>query len=105
MRVLPEVEHALRSMHALHKPIGAMCISPVILAKVFGAVQLTIGKDAGTAEKIKAMGADHKITANGQVVVDAGNKLVSTPCYMLDASIADIGEGARQMVKAMMELM
>lgn len=30
-----EVERALREFHTLKKPIGAMCISPLLLAKVF----------------------------------------------------------------------
>ena len=37
--VLPEVEDAIRGMVSLKKPVGAICISPVILAKVLGEVQ------------------------------------------------------------------
>jgi enhancing lycopene biosynthesis protein 2 len=35
--------------------------------------------------------------------VDRANKLFTTPCYMLDADIAQIGEGAENVVRAMME--
>jgi enhancing lycopene biosynthesis protein 2 len=105
MHVLPELEQVLRKMHELKRPIGAMCISPVILAKIFGKVEVTIGQDQGTAAHIESWGAKHKKTSHGEVTVDKTNMLVTTPCYMLDASVEDIARGAKAMVKAMLELM
>jgi enhancing lycopene biosynthesis protein 2 len=103
--ILPEVEEAIRGMHALNKPVGALCISPVILAKVLGKVQLTIGNDESTIDAIESLGARHVSTSHGEVVVDPGHKLVTTPCYMLDASIVQIDEGAGKLVAAMIKLM
>lgn len=103
--VLPEVETAIRGMVQAHKPIGALCISPVILAKVLGEVKLTIGDDQATAEAIESLGATHIHTSHGEVVVDSIHKLASTPCYMLDATIEQIADGAENVVKAMMEMM
>lgn len=105
MQVDPEVERALRAVREAGKPIGAMCISPVILARVFGKVRLTIGGDAGTAAHVEGFGATHVVTGNGEITVDRELKIVTTPCYMLDAGITDIAEGAQHMVNAMMELM
>lgn len=102
MIVNPEIESVLKTMHKLKKPIGAMCIAPLILAKIFGNVELTIGQDEGTTKTVEALGAVHYKTVNGQVVVDEKNKIVTTPCYMLDASIADVAEGAEKLVKAML---
>ncbi|HMM11490.1 MAG TPA: isoprenoid biosynthesis glyoxalase ElbB [Bacteroidales bacterium] len=101
--VNPEVEAALKAMHRLGKPIGAMCISPVFVAKVLQNVKVTIGQDEGTAAAIKAIGAEHVKTGHGEVVVDEQNKVFTTPCYMLDASIADIWDGAQNLVKAILE--
>lgn len=103
--VLPEVEDAIRGMTQQNKPIGALCISPVILAKVLGSVKLTIGNDEGTVEAIESLGATHVPTTHGEVVVDSKHKVVTTPCYMLDATIDQIADGANKLVKAMMELM
>lgn len=103
--VLPEVEGAIRGMVQAHKPIGALCISPVILARVLGKVKLTIGNDQETAEAIESLGAKHLNTTHGEVVIDRDYKLVTTPCYMLDATIVQIAEGAENVVKAMMEMM
>ena len=104
-KVLPEVEDAIRGMVQANKPIGALCISPVILARVLGEVKLTIGDDQGTVEAIEYLGAKHLKTTHGEVVIDTQHKLVTTPCYMLDASIEQIADGAANVVKAMMEMM
>lgn len=105
MKVKEGVENAIRSMAGAKKPIGALCISPVLLAKVLGDVELTIGKDPGTASHLKQMGARHKDTSHGQVVADEKLKVVTTPCYMLDATIAQIGEGAEAVVRQMLKWM
>ena len=103
-KVNPDVEKAIKEMISLGKPIGALCISPVILAKILGDVELTIGQDTGTAEAIVAMGATHTLTSHGEVVVDHKYKVVTTPCYMLDATIDQIGEGAENVIDAVLKL-
>jgi enhancing lycopene biosynthesis protein 2 len=104
--VLPELEDAIRDMVQAGKPVGALCISPVILARVLGEVRLTIGQDEGTAEAIESLGATHVvIITQGEVVIDKENKLVSTPCYMLDSTIDQIADGAYNVVEAMIGLM
>lgn len=103
--VLPDVEKAIQDMVDLDKPVGALCISPVILAKVLGKVKLTIGDDDGTIQALETIGTTHVTTTHGEVVVDADMKVVTTPCYMLDATIAQIADGADNVVGKMVELM
>ena len=103
--VMPEVEDAITGMVNLNKPVGALCISPVILSKVLGAVKLTIGDDEGTAEAMESIGATHVHSTHGEVVVDTDHKVVTTPCYMLDATIDQIAEGTDNVVGAMIRLM
>lgn len=102
--VNPDVENAVKSMVKKKKPIGALCISPVIIAKILGGVQLTIGQDKGTASAVEKMGASHRNTAHGEIVVDNKFKVVTTPCYMLDADIVQIADGADAVVKAILKL-
>ena len=99
-----DVEKAIRAMIDQKKPIGALCIAPVIIAKLLGKVELTIGQDKGTAEAVKKMGATHMETTHGEVVINKKNKIVTTPCYMLDANIAQIGDGANIAVKTILDL-
>ena len=100
-----DVERAVKTVHAAGKPIGALCIAPVILAKVLGNVELTIGQDEATAENLARMGARHTSTWQGEIAVDADNKLITTPCYMLDSRVDQIGQGADNLVKALLDLM
>lgn len=100
-----EVERAVKEMLAAKKPIGALCISPTIIAKIISGVKVTIGQDEGTAKVIEKMGGTHITTDHGDVVVDDENLVFTTPCYMLDADITQIWEGAYNTVEAMMQFM
>lgn len=98
-----DVEQAIRSMHGAGKVIGALCIAPVLLAKLLPGAELTIGQDEGVANAIIKMGASHSETSHGEIVIDEINNLVTTPCYMLDASISDIYVGATKLVIAVID--
>jgi enhancing lycopene biosynthesis protein 2 len=74
------------------------------LAKVLGNVEVTIGQDKETTDDVKKMGATHKETTHGEVIIDKKNKIVTTPCYMLNATIGQIGDGANNLVKAIFEM-
>jgi len=105
-KVNPEVEKAVKQMLDLGKPIGALCIAPAFIAKIIGDnVEVTIGSDEGTAGAINAMGGKHVVTTHGEVVHDNQHNVFTTPCYMLDATIVDIENGATNVVKALMESM
>jgi len=104
-KVNPDVEQTIRTAVKAGKPVGALCISPVLLAKVLEGVEVTIGNDAGTAAAVRQMGARHTETSHGEVVVDRKFKAVTTPCYMLDASIDQIADGADAVVRNLLDLM
>jgi len=99
-----EVEMALRTTREASKPIGALCISPALLARVFGDLNVTIGNDEGVSGAIEALGCKHTRADHGQIVVDEAAKIVTTPCYMLDANIAQIADGAEACVQKVLEL-
>jgi enhancing lycopene biosynthesis protein 2 len=103
--VLPEVTRAIREMVEAGKPVGALCISPVLIAKTLEGAELTIGSDADTAKGVEKAGAKHVTTTHGDVVYDEKYNVFTTPCYMLDATIQQIGEGADNIVRAMLEHM
>ena len=98
------VERAVRDTADRGKPIGALCIAPAIIAKILGDVEVTIGNDPGTEEAVVQMGAKHSKTTHGEIVMDRQRKVVTTPCYMLDARVDQIGEGAENLVKAVLEM-
>lgn len=105
--VNPQVDAFLKAAHAAGKPLGAMCIAPVILARVFGrdlAPELTIGNDPTTAGLVARMGARHVDCAADGTVVDTRNRMVTTPAYMLAGDIGQVFAGAEAFVGKLLEL-
>lgn len=87
------------------KPVGLMCITPAIAAKIYGpGVTCTIGKDPETAAAVSKMGATHQECEVSDIVEDKARKLVSTPAYMLAKSISEAASGINKMVDRVLEL-
>lgn len=99
-----DVERAVLETHEHKKPIGAQCISPVLLAKLVEGITVTIGNDEEVADAIEGpLGAHHKTTTHGELTIDEEHNIVTTPCYMLNASISQIAEGADNLVKEILK--
>lgn len=98
------VEEAILTTHRARKPIGALCISPVLIARVLGDVTVTIGNDPATAAHITSLGAKHEPKTHGDVAADRKNLIVTAPCYMLESTLPDIARDAEEVVKTLMEL-
>ncbi len=105
--VIPELASFLNRVHEAGKPIGFMCIAPVIAARVFGdrGVRLTIGDDAGTAQACEAMGAKHVVCRHDEACVDETLKIVTTPAYMKARDIAECCASARALVEKLETLL
>ena len=86
--------------------IGAMCIAPVVIAKVLGdkGVHVTIGNDENVANAIRRTGAVPEESGVTEVCIDEIRKVVTTPAYMLASSIKEVCEGADNMIKAIIKL-
>ena len=101
--VNPDVEATIKSMFEAGKPIGAMCIAPVILAKLFKGTSLTTGNDPASQRFIEKTGNRYTPASHGEVIADKVRKIFTTPCYMLDATISQIAEGTENIVREMMK--
>jgi enhancing lycopene biosynthesis protein 2 len=106
MKVDPDVERLVRAMRVSKKPMGFICIAPVIAARLFAAdkVKVTIGLDPATAGHINGWGAEHVDCAVEQIVVDQRLKVVTTPAYMLGPWIAPVAAGIDKLVGAVLEM-
>lgn len=85
------------------KPIGALCIAPAAMAKILPGAKVTIGCDAATATAIEAMGGRHQRAGHGEVVIDEDRNLVTSPCYMLEATVSQIADDAAKTVAALLK--
>lgn len=103
-KVNKEVEKAILDIHAQGKPIGAMCIAPLMVAKVLGNVNVTMGSgNCRQAKELAQIGCKHTETTHGGVAIDKENKVFSTPCFMLDATLKDVYQGAWNLVEEMIK--
>ena len=99
-----DVQKAISAMLLQNKPMGFLCIAPVIAAKAIGNdVKLTIGTDSATASAVEAMGAKHIDCSADDFVVDEKLKVYSTPAYMLASNTAEIDLGVSKMLASMLK--
>lgn len=105
--VEPEVARIVRETLRARKPLGAICISPALVAAVVRGSglrpELTIGSDADTAAALEAMGVKHVACPVRDIHVDQGNNIVSTPAYLLARDIAEAADGIAKLVQAVLE--
>ncbi|MCQ2286206.1 MAG: isoprenoid biosynthesis glyoxalase ElbB [Bacteroidales bacterium] len=102
-KVRKDISTIIKKMHELKRPIGGLCIAPVMIAKVLGNVVITVGTDKDTINDVETFGATHINTQQREVIADKKNMIFTTPCYMLPASIADIARCADKLIDTMLE--
>lgn len=103
-----DVARVLREAHAKKKVIGAICISPVLVARALQETSahplLTIGSDAATAGAIRAMGGENRPVSVSEIVVDEANRIVTTPAYMLGPTISKVAQGIEKLIEKVLVL-
>ena len=103
--VHPDVLALAEAFAEAGKPVGLICISPALAAKIYGpGVVCTIGTDADTSAAIVKMGGAHEECDVHDIVEDTQRKLVSTPAYMLAQSISEAASGIYKLVDRVLEL-
>jgi enhancing lycopene biosynthesis protein 2 len=104
----PDVAELLRASLDDGKPLGLMCIAPVVIASALHgsgiSLELTIGTDADTNAGLEALGAKPQPHAADEIHVDVERKVVTTPAYMMAGSIAEAAIGIEKLVAKVVEL-
>jgi len=114
--ILPEVKLFLVNLINVGKPICALCVSPVVVAKALEGSDihpsLTLGTDKEKSpydinsfhSGIEKTGAIAETKSIREITIDKKNRIVSAPCYMMDATIVEIRDNIKQAVEAMISL-
>lgn len=102
--VHPEVTRLLKAMLQRRRPMGFVCVSPILAARVLGpaaGVRITFGSKACEEAKHAAvMGADVRPCPLREILVDQKNRVVSTPAFMYDeARLSDVGFTIERLVR------
>ena len=103
----PDVKRIIGEIVEKGKPLGAMCIAPIVVAVALkeSSIQpiLTIGTDSATASDIEFFGAKHENAQVDEIVADENYKIVTTPAYMLGPGISDIAKGIEKLVNQVLD--
>lgn len=100
-----EVQAFVQAFYKAKKPIGLMCITPAITAKLIQpGILCTVGQDAAVEGAMTSMGSLHKSCAVDDIVVDNNHKVVTTPAYMLATRITEAKAGIFKLVDKVLEL-
>jgi enhancing lycopene biosynthesis protein 2 len=103
--VNPQVLALAEAFAEACKPVGLMCISPALAAKIYGpGVVCTIGNDADTAAAVTKMGGTHEECDVHDIVEDTQRKLVTTPAYMVAKSISEAAGVIFKLVDRVLEM-
>ncbi len=114
--ILPEVKLLLVNMINIGKPIAALCVSPVVMAKALEGSSinpnLTIGSKNDPSpydieefsKGLQSVGMRTENKSVQEILVDRNNKIITAPCYMMEANIVEIRENIRSAVHALKEL-
>ncbi|MDL5049676.1 isoprenoid biosynthesis glyoxalase ElbB [Oscillatoria amoena NRMC-F 0135] len=112
----PAIKDFLIRMIQAGKPIAALCVSPVVLAKALEGSnihpKLTLGTDKdpspydikADSEGLAVMGAQPQMKTINEILVDEENKLISAPCYMMEVSIKEVRANAKMAIDKLIEM-
>lgn len=114
--ILPEVKLLLVNLVNVGKPIVALCVSPVVVAKAFEGSSIHPTLSLGSAsesspydinsfnEGLRATGAIAQERTIREVLIDPTNRIICAPCYMMDARITEINANIKQAMVALNEI-
>lgn len=114
--ILPEVKLLIVNMINVGNPVAALCVSPVVIAKALEGSgihpTLTIGTDKESSpysikdfsDGLEKTGMKTEMKTIHEILVDHENKIVTAPCYMMDATILEIRNNVKSAIEALRDL-
>lgn len=115
-KILDEVKLLIVNCINAGKPIASLCVSPILIAKALEGSKLkpilTMGSSQGDSpysisefhSGLQSLGAKTSDKKLGEVEVDSILKIVSAPCYMMDATISEIRKNIQVAIQALIKL-
>lgn len=113
----PEVKRIIVETVMANKPLGAVCMSPTTVAKALEGTDIHANLTVGTTEEsspyeigaisegMESIGATVEMKSVRDILVDENNKIVTAPCYMMEASVKDIRKNVKDTVDKVVEML
>lgn len=114
--ILDEVKLLIVNCVNAGKPIAALCVSPVVVAKALEGSKLhplmTLGSTSGSSpysiadfhSGIQKTGAQAVEEELGEIYIDNELKIITAPCYMMDATLLEVKNNIKKAVDALIKL-
>ena len=106
--VISDVQRLVVEILEADKPLGAICIAPVMVAKVLEFLgrtgTVTGGFNVEINNDIKAMGINIIEVGAEEIVVDKENKIVTTPAYVEAKSMNESFTGIEKLVNKVLDM-
>lgn len=108
--ILPEVKLLIVNLINIGKPICALCVSPVVVAKALEGskiqAKMTIGSTEASSEYdisafkagLASVGATTENKLITEIAIDTENKIVTAPCYMMETSLVELRNNIKMAV-------
>lgn len=104
----PLVRQTILDTYAEGNPIGAICISPLLIVKALEDMDLTpvvtLGDVADLAAAVERLGGRHVSRAVDDICVDEDHNIVTTPAYIMAKDIGEAADGIEKLVARVIEM-
>lgn len=112
----PEVKRLIVEFVTEGKPIAAFCMGPTVVAKALEGTSfhalLTVGTTgaespydiAGISKGVEQTGAKIEMVDVDEIVIDTDLKIITSPCYMMEATVYEINFGIKKSIKKLLKL-
>lgn len=102
----PEVDRVIKGFFELQKPIAAVCIAPILLAKCLAGngINITLGPKSDTFRELKRWEVEVVECPADDFITDRDNKIITTPAFMHETSFGPVFIGISRMVKELVEM-
>ncbi len=106
----PAVKHLIIDMVSAKKPIVALCMGPTVIAKALQGSGIGTKLTVGTNMKIspydikeisdgmESLGVMSVMKTINEICYDEENKIITAPCYMMEASISQVRNNTKQAI-------
>lgn len=106
MTVNPTVEKIIKQFHEESKPIGAICMAPIVVAKVLAKhnPNITLGEDFSDSHFVESWKVTVEKCPSTDYITCRDTKVITTPAYMNDATPFQVYTGIRAFTKELVEM-
>ncbi len=113
----PSVQACIVACHAAGKPIVGLCMAGTTIARALQNTEshptVTVGTTfepspydiTAISAGIDATGAHAQPCTVREISIDTHNRIITAPCYMMEATISDVHTNVRMAVDALMTLL